>query len=55
MTEQEKQAMIAQLNAVDIFTMIPHYQELSKTDKENVVTAFENLIQREKTRLSNEQ
>ena len=54
MTEQEKQTIIDQLNSVNLFTMIPHYQELPKVDKEKIVSAFENLVNKEKIRLENE-
>jgi hypothetical protein len=54
MTEQEKQAILDQLNLVNLFSMIPHYQELSKVDKEKIVEIFENLVNKEKTRLENE-
>jgi hypothetical protein len=54
MTEQEKQAIIDQLNTVNLFDMIPQYQELPKVDKEKIIVAFENLIDREKVRLETE-
>ena len=54
MTEQEKQTIIDQLGSINLFDMIPQYQELPKPDKEKIVTAFENLVNKEKIRLETE-
>lgn len=54
MTEQEKQTLLAQLKSIDLFTMMPQYRELSKSDKESVIAAFEEIIKKEKIRLENE-
>jgi hypothetical protein len=54
MTEQEKQALLDQLKSIDIFTMMPQYRELPKSDKEKVLLAFEEIFKKEKIRLENE-
>jgi hypothetical protein len=51
MTEQQKQETLNQLRTVDLFAMIPGYKDLSKDDKEKIITAFQDLIDKEKTKL----
>jgi hypothetical protein len=53
MTEQEKQEALNQLRTVDLFAMIPGYKDLSKDDKEKIVAAFQDLINKEKTKIAN--
>jgi hypothetical protein len=53
MTEQEIQAMLDQLKAINVFEMIPGYNELPKANKEAVLEAFQISIDKEKARLAN--
>ena len=55
MTEQEIKAMLDQFKAINIFEMIPGYNALPKPNKEAVLEAFQISIDKEKTRLANEQ
>ena len=52
MTEQQKQEALNQLRTVDLFAMIPGYKDLSKDDKEKIIAAFQDLIDKEKTKLA---
>ena len=55
MTEQEMKIMLDQFKALDLFATIPGYKDLTKKDKEAVLAAFQSSIDKEKTKLSNEQ
>jgi len=55
MTEQEIQAMLDQFKAINIFEMISGYNELPKANKEAILEAFQSSIDKEKSRLANEQ
>jgi len=54
MTEQE-QKFFDQFKEIDIFTMIPGYNELPKSQKEAMLTAFQMSIDKEKAKVANEQ
>ncbi len=55
MNEQQIQMLLEQLKSVDMFSQIPGYKELPKKHKEEVLKAFQSLIDNEKTKLVNEQ
>ena len=55
MTEQETQAMLDQFKTLDLFAMIPVYNELPKVQKEAMLTAFQMSIDKEKAKVANEQ
>ena len=55
MTEQETQAMLDQFKTLDLFAMIPGYNELPKAQKEAMLTAFQTSIDKEKAKVANEQ
>jgi len=54
MTEQE-QKFLDQFKTVDIFGMIPGYNELPKAQKEAMLAAFQMSIDKEKAKVANEQ
>jgi hypothetical protein len=54
MTEQE-QKFLDQFKTIDIFGMIPGYNELPKAQKEAMLNAFQISIDREKVKVANEQ
>jgi hypothetical protein len=53
MTEQEIQAMLDQFKTLDLFGMIPGYNELPKENKEAILEAFQMSINNEKAKLAN--
>jgi hypothetical protein len=55
MTEQEIQAMLDQFKTLDLFAMIPGYNELPKANKEAILTAFQMSIDNEKAKLKDGQ
>ena len=55
MTEQETQAMLDQFKTLDLFAMIPGYNELPKVQKEAMLAAFQMSIDKEKAKVANEQ
>jgi hypothetical protein len=54
MTEQE-QKFLDQFKTIDIFGMIPGYNELPKVQKEAMLNAFQMSIDKEKAKVANEQ
>jgi len=54
MTEQE-QKFLDQFKTLDLFAMIPGYNELPKAQKEAMLTAFQMSIDKEKAKVANEQ
>jgi hypothetical protein len=54
MTEQE-QKFLDQFKTLDLFTMFPGYNELSKEQKEMMLKAFQMSIDKEKAKVANEQ
>ena len=54
MTEQE-QKFIKEFTTLDLFSMIPGYNELPKVQKEAMLTAFQMSIDKEKAKVANEQ
>jgi hypothetical protein len=54
MTEQEKQ-FLDQFKTVDIFGMIPGYNDLPKAQKETMLTIFQISLDKEKAKIANEQ
>jgi len=55
MTEQEIKAMLDQFKTLDLFGMIPGYNELPKENKEAVLEAFQMSINNEKAKLKDGQ
>jgi hypothetical protein len=53
MTEQETKAMLDQFKTLDLFGMIPGYNELPKENKESILEAFQMSIDKEKAKLAN--
>ena len=54
MTEQE-QKFLNEFKTLDLFGMIPGYNELPKAQKEAMLTAFQMSIDKEKAKVANEQ
>ncbi len=55
MTEQEIKAQLDQLKSINMFDMIPGYNEMSKKSKEAIVEMFQISIDKEKARLADGQ
>ena len=55
MTEQELKLQLEQLKSINMFEMIPGYKEMSNEAKKAIVEAFQMSIDREKSKLINEQ
>jgi hypothetical protein len=55
MTEQEIKTMMDQFKTLDLFGMIPGYNDLSKVQKEAVLEAFQISIDKEKAKLTDGQ
>jgi hypothetical protein len=54
MTEQE-QKFLDQFKTLDMFGMIPGYNDLPKVQKEAILAAFQMSIDKEKAKIANEQ
>jgi hypothetical protein len=54
MTEQE-QKFLDQFKTLDMFGMIPGYNDLPKVQKEAILAAFQMSIDKEKAKVANEQ
>jgi hypothetical protein len=54
MTEQE-QKFLNEFKTLDLFGMIPGYNELPKVQKEAMLAAFQMSIDKEKAKVANEQ
>jgi hypothetical protein len=54
MTEQE-QKFLNEFKTLDLFGMIPGYNDLPKVQKEAMLAAFQMSIDKEKAKVANEQ
>jgi hypothetical protein len=55
MTETEINQMLDQFKTLELFSMIPGYNEMPKAQKEAILTAFQISIDKEKAKLANGQ